>query len=128
MSEPTLLAERAMADIHALRADIQAMRPQLAQVAEWVARFDERVVGMVKTSLDHAEQIKALREADDKRRGEIADLRLELASTKAAAALPLRAVVALGGLILLTVAGLVVNQAVKPAPAPQFIVQPASAP
>ena len=140
MSDPTSLAEQALRDIHGLRTefhgfrgDFQAMRPTLDRVAEQVGRFDERFGAVVKTSNDQAEQIRALTEARerdrterDRDRAEVAQLRLEVAQYKAANALPMKAVIALGALILLAVGGVVVNNAVKPA-APQIIVQqPAS--
>lgn len=134
MSDPGSLAEQALRDIHGLRtefhgfrADFQGMRPTLNRVAEQMERFDERFGSVVKTSNDQAEQIKALANAREADRAELDKLRLAVAEYKAANALPMRAIVALGAVVLLAVAGIVVNNAIKPPSAPQFIVQqPAS--
>lgn len=71
------------------------------------------------------EQIAAVRTATA---GEIAALRLEFATARAASALPLKGVIALGALVLVTVAGVVISGAMRqPTPSPQIIVQqPAS--
>lgn len=129
MSDPGSLAEQALRDIHGLRTelhgfrgDFQAMRPTLDRVAEQVGRFDERFGAVVKTSNDQAEQIRALAEARERDRADLAQLRLEVAQYKAANALPMKAIIAFGALILLAVGGVVVNNAVKP-PTPQIIVQ-----
>jgi hypothetical protein len=126
MSDPAALAEQALRDIHALRGDVHAMRPILDGVAGTLGRLEERLGGVVKASDGLAEEIKALKVARELDRAEVAALRLELVATKAAAALPLRAVVAVGAFLLLAVGGVVVNNAMKP-PTPQIIVQqPAS--
>lgn len=115
MSDPTSLAERALVDIH-------AMRNQLSTVVEGQARMTALMEGLARSVADQKDEIRGLTSAREVDRDEVAKLRLEVAQYKAANALPMRAVIALGALILLAVGGVVVNNAVKP-PAPQIIVQ-----